>query len=186
MTTVLFYCAIRGIATPHEMKMQAAPAKEEKPVKEEEPKVEEPKEAAPPKKEEAAAPAAEEDDDIDLFGSDDEEDEEVEAERNRRLAESQAKKKEKGVIAKSSIVLDVKPFDDETDLGELEKKIREVTMEGLDWKASKLEEIAFGIKKLVISCHVEDDKVSTDLLVEKIEEFEDEVQSVDIAAFNKL
>ena len=62
-----------------------------------------------------AAPAEEEDDDdVDLFGSDDEEDEELEAERNRRLAESEAKKKEKGVIAKSSVVLDVKPFDDET------------------------------------------------------------------------
>merc|ERR1712188_331848 len=112
----------------------------------------------------AAAPAAEEedDDDVDLFGSDEEEDEELEAERSRRLAESEAKKKEKGVIAKSSVVLDVKPFDDETDLNELETKIR------------------------VISCHVEDDKVGVDLLEEKIMEFDDDVQSVDIAAFNKL
>merc|ERR1711963_945437 len=125
----------------------------------------------------AAAPAAEEedDDDVDLFGSDDEEDEELEAERNRRLAESEAKKKEK-----------VKPFDDETDLNELETKIRAITMEGLEWKAAKLEDIAFGIQKLVISCHVEDDKVGVDLLEEKIMEFDDDVQSVDIAAFNKL
>merc|ERR1711963_708305 len=122
----------------------------------------------------AAAPAAEE------------EDEELEAERNRRLAESEAKKKEKGVIAKSSVVLDVKPFDDETDLNELETKIRAITMEGLEWKAAKLEDIAFGIQKLVISCHVEDDKVGVDLLEEKIMEFDDDVQSVDIAAFNKL
>merc|ERR1712188_107847 len=108
----------------------------------------------------AAAPAAEEedDDDVDLFGSDDEEDEE----------------------------LDVKPFDDETDLNELETKIRAITMEGLEWKAAKLEDIAFGIQKLVISCHVEDDKVGVDLLEEKIMEFDDDVQSVDIAAFNKL
>ncbi|KAI8033973.1 hypothetical protein M5D96_013265 [Drosophila gunungcola] len=32
----------------------------------------------------------------------------------------------------------------------------------------------------------DDDKVSIDLLQEKIEEFEDFVQSVDIAAFNKI
>ena len=38
----------------------------------------------------------------------------------------------------------------------------------------------------VIGATVEDDKVSTDLVEEKIMEFEDEVQSVDIVAFNKL
>merc|ERR1711963_643530 len=31
-----------------------------------------------------------------------------------------------------------KPFDDETDLNELETKIRAITMEGLEWKAAKL------------------------------------------------
>ena len=72
------------------------------------------------------------------------------------------------------------------DLNELETKIRAITMEGLEWKAAKLEDIAFGIQKLVISCHVEDDKVGVDLLEEKIMEFDDDVQSVDIAAFNKL
>jgi len=35
-------------------------------------------------------------------------------------------------------------------------------------------------------CVVEDDKVSIDELQEKISEFEDFVQSVDIAAFNKV
>lgn len=51
---------------------------------------------------------------------------------------------------------------------------------------AKLVEIAFGIKKLQIMCIVEDDKVSVDALVELIQEFEDFVQSVDIAAFNKI
>lgn len=51
---------------------------------------------------------------------------------------------------------------------------------------AKLVEIAFGIKKLQIMCVVEDDKVSVDALVETIQEFEDYVQSVDIAAFNKI
>merc|ERR1712017_4110 len=55
-----------------------------------------------------------------------------------------------------------------------------------DEEDEELEDIAFGIQKLVISCHVEDDKVGVDLLEEKIMEFDDDVQSVDIAAFNKL
>lgn len=33
---------------------------------------------------------------------------------------------------------------------------------------------------------MEDEKVSVDALVEQIQEFEDVVQSVDIAAFNKI
>lgn len=48
------------------------------------------------------------DDDIDLFGSDD--DEEAEKLKEQRLKEYAAKKAKKpGVIAKSSILLDVKP-----------------------------------------------------------------------------
>jgi len=46
--------------------------------------------------------------------------------------------------------------------------------------------VGYGINKLQIICVVEDDKVSIDLLTETIQEFEDFVQSVDIAAFNKI
>lgn len=46
--------------------------------------------------------------------------------------------------------------------------------------------MAYGIKKLQISTVVEDDKVSVDWLTETIQEIEDLVQSVDIAAFNKI
>lgn len=46
--------------------------------------------------------------------------------------------------------------------------------------------VGYGINKLQIMCVVEDDKVSVDLLVEEIQNFEDFVQSVDIAAFNKI
>ena len=51
---------------------------------------------------------------------------------------------------------------------------------------AKFVEIAYGIKKLQISCVVEDDKVSVDLLEEKITDFDELVQSVDIASFNKI
>ena len=121
-----------------------------------------------------------------MFGSDDEDDAAQEALREKFLAESEAKKKAKGVIAKSSILFDVKPLDDETDMAELERRVREIALDGLEWKAGKLEDVAYGIQKLVINCHVEDDKVSTDILEEKIMELEDLVQSVDVAAFNKL
>lgn len=51
---------------------------------------------------------------------------------------------------------------------------------------AKLVPLAYGIKKLQIICVIEDEKVSTEELSEKIEGFEDFVQSVDIAAFNKI
>jgi len=35
-------------------------------------------------------------------------------------------------------------------------------------------------------CVIEDEKVSVDLLIEQIQEFEEFVQSVDIASFNKI
>ncbi|XP_060521286.1 elongation factor 1-beta' [Cylas formicarius] len=127
------------------------------------------------------------DDDVDLFASDEEEDEEANKIREERLkayAEKKAKKPE--LIAKSSIVLDVKPWDDETDMKELEKSVRTIEMDGLIWGASKLVPVGYGINKLQIMCVVEDAKVSIDELTEKIEEFEDFVQSVDIAAFNKI
>jgi translation elongation factor EF-1beta/ribosomal protein L12E/L44/L45/RPP1/RPP2 len=135
----------------------------------------------------APAPAAEADDDVDLFGSDEEENEEAERIKEERLKAYAEKKSKKPVlIAKSSILLDVKPWDDETDMKEMEKNVRTIVMDGLLWGASKLIPLAYGIKKLQIMCVIEDDKVSVDELTEKIEAFEDFVQSVDIAAFNKI
>merc|ERR1719414_918160 len=104
-----------------------------------------------------------------------------------RLAAYAAKKSKKpALIAKSSILLDVKPWDDETDMKELEKNVRSVTCDGLVWGASKLVPVGYGIKKPQIMCVVEDDKVGTDFLEEEITQFEDYVQSVDVAAFNKI
>ena len=134
----------------------------------------------------AKAPAkVEDDDDVDLFGSDDDED--ANAARDQRLKEYAEKKAKKpGPIAKSSIVLDIKPWDDETDMAAMEKQVRSLEMDGLVWGASKLVPIAYGVKKLQIVCVIEDDKVGVDDLSEKITEFEDYVQSVDVAAFNKI
>ena len=55
----------------------------------------------------------------------------------------------------------------------MEKAVRSVTMDGLLWGTSKLVPVGYGIKKLQISCVVEDDKVGTDDLEEAITAFED-------------
>jgi len=151
------------------------------------------KTGAPAAKPPAAAPAAkppqakEEDEDVDLFGSDEEEDDEKARVREERLKAYADKKKAKpGPIAKSSVIMDVKPWDDETNMQDLEKAVRSVGMDGLVWGASKLVPVGYGIQKLQIMCVVEDEKVSVDELTEKIQEFEDLIQSVDIAAFNKI
>lgn len=136
----------------------------------------------------APAAAADDDDDVDLFGSGDEE-EDAEAARikeERVKAYAEKKSKKPALIAKSNIILDVKPWDDETSMVEMEKNVRSIEMDGLLWGASKLVAVGYGIMKLQICCVIEDDKVSVDELQEKIQEFEDFVQSVDIAAFQKI
>ncbi|KAF5296466.1 hypothetical protein FQR65_LT01455 [Abscondita terminalis] len=86
-----------------------------------------------------APPAKEEDDDVDLFASDEEGDAEADKIREERLkAYADKKAKKPALIAKSSIVLDVKPWDDETDMKEMEKHVRTIEMDGLIWGASKL------------------------------------------------
>merc|ERR1712126_361917 len=130
------------------------------------------------------------DDDFDIFGDDDEEEEETEEEKRikeERLAAYHAKKATKqAVIAKSSLLLDVKPWDDETDMAKMEELVRTIQCDGLVWGQSKLVPLAFGIKKLQISAVIEDEKVSTDWLDEEICSFQDHVQSMDIAKFNNL
>jgi translation elongation factor EF-1beta len=141
---------------------------------------------APVKSAPVKAPAGGDDDDFDMFGSD-EEDPEAEKERKERLAKyAQSKAGKAPLIAKSNIILDVKPWDDETDMKEMERLVRTVQCEGLLWGQAQLVPLAYGINKLQISCVVEDDKVGTDFLEEEITKFEDLVQSVDVAAFNKI
>ncbi|XP_076675266.1 elongation factor 1-beta [Andrena cerasifolii] len=132
---------------------------------------------------------AEEDDDkdVDLFGSDEEEDAEATRIREERLkAYAEKKSKKPTLIAKSSLVLDVKPWGDDTDMKAMEDSVRSIQMDGLVWGASKLVAVGYGINKFRIMCVIEDDKISVDLLVEQIESFEELVQSVDIESFNKI
>ena len=156
----------------------------------------------------SAKEEVEEDEDIDLFGDSEDEDEVAEQERIKaeRIAAYNAKKaakeEKKGkIIAKSNIILDIKPWDDETDMNDLESEVRyaealrqrkiksvfrKITIDGLLWGTGKLVAIGYGIKKLQITTVVEDDKVSTEDLEDQITALEDYVQSVDIVAFNKI
>ena len=88
----------------------------------------------------------------------------------------------------SLVMLEVKPLDDKTNLDDLAKKMfKEIQQDGLFWKTEyKKEPVAFGIFKLIVAFSLEDEKVSVDGIVEKIEEMEDYVQSVEISAFNKI
>ncbi|KAG9454785.1 hypothetical protein H6P81_007689 [Aristolochia fimbriata] len=141
--------------------------------------------AAPPAEEtKDAAPAADDDEDLDLFGEETEDDKK--AAEERAAAKASTKKKESG---KSSVLLDVKPWDDETDMKKLEEAVRSVQMPGLLWGASKLVPVGYGIKKLQIMMTIVDDLVSVDTLIEDYltaEPINEHVQSCDIVAFNKI
>jgi len=123
-----------------------------------------------------SAPAKNEEDvdEMDLFGDDDEADESAAAAAKAKVQEKKKKSKKAAPIAKSLILYEVKPWGEETDLDDLAKKILAIEMDGLLWKTQyKKEPIAYGINKLLIGATVEDEKVSTDDLQEKIEAFED-------------
>jgi len=147
--------------------------------------------AAAPAPAKAAAPAADDDDDddVDLFGSDSEseDDEEKKKRTEERLKAYHAKKStKKAVIAKTSVCLDIKPWDDETDMNEMLKNVKTIEKDGLVWGASKLVPVGYGINKLRIVMVVEDEKVSIDEVQEQIAEFEDFVQSVDVESMQKI
>lgn len=85
----------------------------------------------------STAAAAKDEDDLDLFG-DDENDEEYEKqleERRKAAVEAKGGNAKAKVIAKSSLLLDVKPWDDETPMDKLEEVVRSIEMEGLLWGA---------------------------------------------------
>ena len=88
----------------------------------------------------------------------------------------------------SIVMLEVKPLDDTIDLVALAQRcFTTILQDGLFWKTEfKKEPVAFGIFKLIIGFSLEDEKVSVDDIVERIEGLEDMVQSVEIAVFNKI
>ena len=119
----------------------------------------------------------EEEEDLGLF-DDDDDDEEASFDalcKAKQAAIDKANAKEKP-IAKSIILWEVKPSDSETDLEVLAKRIKEISIEGLDWKLEhKTEPVAFGVFKLIVGAVVQDEKVSTDDIADLIEAMDDMV-----------
>lgn len=72
----------------------------------------------------------------------------------------------------------------------LEDEVRAVSKDGLLWGQSKLVPVGFGIKKMQITAVIEDVKIpSFDAIIEDdlVKDGESEnIQSVDIVAFNKI
>ena len=64
--------------------------------------------------------------------------------------------------------MDVKPWDDETDMAELERSVRSIEKDGLVWGLSKLVAIGYGVKKLQITLVIEDEKISLDDLQDEV------------------
>ena len=143
------------------------------------------------KKEEKKEKKDDEIDEDDLFGDETEEDKKVKEEAHKKREEEKkedGKKKKKVEVQKSLVLIDVKVYDPEQDYDALAEKIlKNVKRDGLVWKTEyKLAEVAFGVKKIVMGMVVEDEKVSVDDIIDELTSWQDEIQSVDIVAFNKL
>jgi len=67
-------------------------------------------------------------------------------------------------VAKSVVTLQVKPWDDETDMAAMEKEVRAIEKDGLVWGASKLVTVGYGRSaplrirkiKLMVECRYQD------------------------------
>ena len=108
-------------------------------------------------------------------------------EADNKKNEGKAKAEKSKPVEKSLIVLDVKPWEAETDLEAAWREIIKLEKDGLSWGANfKFEPVAYGIKKLVMTCTIEDAKIVLDDITDHIESFGDWVQSVTVASFNKI
>lgn len=146
----------------------------------------------PAPKKAAPQPAEEEDDDDvdadDLFGGVTEEDKKA-LEADQKKKDEDKKKKAKVVVQKSRVTFDVKGYEVDMDFDGLATKIfAAVQKDGLIWQDSyEIIPIGFGIKCLRLTMIIEDDKISTDDIMDQIKDsWEDDVQSCDIFEFNKV
>ena len=85
----------------------------------------------------------------------------------------------------SNVFLEIKPDNINIDLNLLAKKIiREIKREGLSWNEKyEIKEIAFDIKKLIMRLSVRMETSVQDI-VDQLETWEEEIQSIDFILFN--
>ena len=142
------------------------------------------KEDKKPEKEEKKEEKKEEDD-MDLFVEETEEDKIAKEEMKKKNKDK--KKGKKKEVDKSHVILEVKGWEADQDLEALAKKIiNTIKKDGLSWNTGyKLEEVAFGVKKLIIAFLAEDDKCSVQEITDELESWENDIQSVEVVSFNK-
>jgi len=101
--------------------------------------------------------------------------------------EGKVKKEKEKPVEKSLVVLEVKPWETDTDLKMVWEKIKEYKQEGLSWgETFELQPVAYGIMKLVMTCTIVDSLVLMDDVTDAIEALEEWVQSVQVASMNKI
>ena len=124
-------------------------------------------------------------DDLDLFGEETEEDKKAKEEMKKKNKNN--KKNKPKPVDKSHVILEVKGWEADQDLEALAKKIiSTIKKDGLSWNTGyKLEEVAFGVKKLIIAFLAEDEKCSVQEIVDELESWENDIQSVEVVSFNK-
>ena len=86
----------------------------------------------------------------------------------------------------SNVIIEIKPENTEIDLNLLAKKIlKEIKREGLYWNDKyKIKEFAFDVKKLIMGMNVKMETSVQDI-IDQLETWEEEIQSVDFLAFNQ-
>ena len=85
---------------------------------------------------------------------------------------------------KSNVFLEIKPDNEEQDLNILAKKImKDIKRNGLKWSEKyEIKDIGFNLKKLIMGMNVEMDTSVQDI-IDQLETWEEEIQSVDFALF---
>ena len=126
---------------------------------------------------------------MDLFGEKIKEDKKSKEEMKRKNKENNKSEKKKEVD-KSHVTLEIKGWDADQDLDSLAKKIiSTIKKDGLRWNTGyKLEEVAFGVKKIVIAFIAEDEKCSVQEIqeiIDELESWENDIQQVEVVSFNK-
>ena len=86
----------------------------------------------------------------------------------------------------SKVFLEIKPENIDINLNILAKKIiKEIKREGLIWNENyEIKDIAFDIKKLIMGMNVKNE-ISVQDIVDQLETWEEEIQSVDFGIFNQ-
>ena len=86
----------------------------------------------------------------------------------------------------SNVFLEIKPENEEENLDNLAKKIfKEIKRKGLKWSEKyEISEFAFKAKKLIVGMNVEMDTSVQDI-IDQLETWEEEIQSVDFYLFNQ-